>query len=67
MSRNMIFFLCPKCFTLREGDSEPHHHGMIRVDASKLTEEQRKPLFDEEGKLVSRAPKWFLKALEDRR
>lgn len=63
----LIFYLCPKCFELREGDAETHPHGMMRFDASQWTEEERRPLFDEYGKLLTRAPAWFLHALETRR
>ncbi len=68
MTRRLIFYLCPKCFKLREGDVEGHEHGkMIRFDASTLTPEQRKPLFDQQGRLVTRAPRWFLQAVAARR
>jgi hypothetical protein len=67
VTTSMIFYLCPKCFELREGDSEDHPHGMIRFDASRFTDEERKPIFDEKGKLLTHAPAWFLHAIEERR
>ena len=64
MANPQIFYLCPKCFKLTEDDEEGHRHGLMRFDAKKLSEEQRKPLFDENGRLVTRAPIWFLDAVE---
>ena len=67
MSDKLVFYLCPKCFELREDAPGEHPHGMIRVDSSELDEELRRPLFDEQGRLLTQAPKWFLQALDSLR
>jgi hypothetical protein len=49
---------------ISEREPEGAPHTMIRCDTRELTPELRKPLFDEHGRLVTRAPRWFLEAVE---
>ncbi len=63
MSEQAVFYLCPKCFQVSEVPDDTHPHEMKRYNADKLTDEQRKPLFDAQGKLVTEAPRWFLESI----
>jgi hypothetical protein len=59
------FYLCPICFAVCESEiaCRAHNHRMIWCDPIGLTDEQRKPLMYADGRLASRAPRWFLEAV----
>jgi hypothetical protein len=59
------FYLCPVCFAVCESEiaCRAHNHPMIGCDPIELTDEQRKPLMYADGRLASRAPRWFLEAV----
>ena len=65
MAGNGEFYLCPICFAVYESEiaCKAHNHQMIWCDPIRLTDEQRKPLMDVDGRLASRAPRWFLEAV----
>ena len=63
--KEFVFFLCTRCFRIRDTNPEGHEHNMIRLDTRELSEDQRKPLFDQHGNLVSRAPVWYLEAIDE--
>jgi len=63
MSDEVVFYICPKCFKICEQPDEEHKHNLIQCRPLKLTEAQRKPLYDENGKLLTRAPRWFLEEI----
>jgi hypothetical protein len=65
MASDSIFYLCPICFAACESEiaCRAHQHRMIWCDTIKLTDEQRKPLMYADGRLASRAPRWFLEAV----
>ena len=62
---NDRFYLCPICFAAYESEiaCKAHNHRMIWCDPITLTDEQRKPLMYADGRLASRAPRWFLEAV----
>jgi hypothetical protein len=62
---NDRFYLCPICFAVCESEiaCRAHNHRMIWCDPIGLTDEQRKPLMYADGRLASRAPRWFLEAV----
>ncbi len=63
---NDRFYLCPICFAAFESEiaCKAHiHHRAVWCDPIKLTDEQRKPLTYADGRLASRAPRWFLEAV----
>lgn len=55
-------YICPVCFRVCETQEECHEHKMIACDPGNPGDERRKPVVDRFGKLVSRAPRWFLEA-----
>ena len=62
METNPVFYLCPKCFETFETEPSQHQHVVLRIDTSQLDVESRKPLMDNQGNLLSSAPRWFLEA-----
>ncbi len=62
---NDRFYLCPICFAVCESEiaCKAHNHQMIWCDPIELTDEQRKPLMYTDGRLATRAPRWFLEAV----
>ena len=58
-----VFYICPKCFKICEDLDEEHCHSLVKCTPLTLTEVQRKPLIDEKGRLLTRAPRWFLEEL----
>ncbi len=62
---NDRFYLCPICFAVCESEiaCKAHNHQMIWCNPIELTDEQRKPLMYADGRLASRAPRWFLEAV----
>ena len=63
METSPIFYLCPKCFETFEAEPSHHRHaGVLRIDTTQLDVESRKPLMDNQGNLLSSAPRWFLEA-----
>ena len=65
MAGDSEFYLCPICFAVYETEiaCKAHNHRMIGCDPVRLTDEQRKPLMDADGRLASHAPRWFLEAI----
>ena len=63
MKFESAFYLCPVCFTASEHRDRCHDHVMIHFDPGNPEDFRRKPLFDEQGKLRSQAPRWFLEGL----
>ena len=62
METSPIFYLCPKCFDTFETEPTKHQHAVLRIDTTQLDVESRKPLMDNQGNLLSSAPRWFLEA-----
>jgi hypothetical protein len=63
MTVRWSFYLCPSCFDTSETPGDCHGRAMIRFDSSEMDLEECKPEIDEEGRLHSRAPRWFLQAI----
>ena len=63
MDHREVFYLCPICFRVCESEAECHDHVMILCDTGQIGDERRKPIEDRDGKLVSRAPRWYLEAV----
>jgi hypothetical protein len=56
------FFICPMCFRICDADQECHQHRTLRVDAGPPGDARRQPVNDRFGRMVSRAPRWYLEA-----
>jgi hypothetical protein len=67
MDQAQIFYFCPKCFRVCETESECHQHLMVMCETGHPGDDQRKPVRDSYGRLVSRAPLWYLEALNRER
>jgi hypothetical protein len=58
-----VVYLCPKCLTGQEEE------GLCPIDGTELVEcrpgsqedPQRRPMMDDDGHVVTRAPKWWLR------
>ncbi len=64
MSNTALFFICPTCFTASKEDCFCHGHQMIECPQLDAADYRRKPPFDASGRLRSRAPIWFLQAVQ---
>jgi hypothetical protein len=60
MPRSDTFYLCPTCFVATTQDVYCHEHRMITVSTLSLDAEQRRPLSDSGGRLLTQAPRWFV-------
>ncbi len=54
------FYLCTICFKTSENEEECHTM-MVPVTGASFEDRQRKPL-EEDGRLTTHAPRWFLTA-----
>ena len=63
MERDCNFYICPTCFNTAEITRECHGKPMIYCGSLQPGDERLKPLYDKEGNLKSRAPRWFLESL----
>lgn len=63
MKSSALFFICPICFEVCDSCRDCHGHTMICCDAIEAGDERRKPVFGVGGRLISRAPRWFLEAV----
>lgn len=61
------FYICPICFQVCESrkacDLHIHSHRMVPCNPGKPGDERRKPIVDNYGNFVSRAPRWYLEAV----
>lgn len=64
MDQKQVFYLCPICFRVCETEEECHEHQMVFCETGHPGDELRKPMMDNYGKMVSRAPRWYLEALK---
>ena len=58
-----VMYICPVCFRVCETEEQCHQHKMIECQVGNPGEDLRKPVTDRFGQYVSRAPRWFLKAI----
>lgn len=62
MSKDTVFYMCPICFRVFDTERECHKHRTLRCIPGKPGSEQRKPMIDQFGNMVSSAPRWYLEA-----
>jgi hypothetical protein len=67
MEQEQVFYICPKCFRVCETEAKCHEHLMVICETGHPGDEIRKPVLDQNGRLVSRAPRWYLEALSRER
>ena len=63
MNTSLVFYLCPICFYACETLDEGHEHALLRVDPGMPGDERRKPITDQNGHILSPAPRWFYEVL----
>ena len=63
MANDQVFYICPICFRVRETEAECHEHLMVLCETGHPGDERRKPVSDQFGNFVSRAPRWYLEAV----
>ncbi len=61
-SRGRIVYICQVCHRTGERPLTCHARASRKCDAGMPGDERSKPLFDERGNLVTRAPKWWVDA-----
>ena len=62
MNASIIFYLCPTCFYAAELPDENHEHRLLRIDPGLPGDARRKPITDQNGHILSPAPRWFHEA-----
>ena len=67
MDQDQVFYIWPICFRVRESESECHEHPMVLCETGHPGDERRKPVSDQFGNLASRAPFWYLEAINKER
>jgi hypothetical protein len=67
MDPDSVIYICPICFRVCESESVCHEHIMVICDTGNPGDKRRKPLTDRFGNLASRAPLWYLEALDRER
>ncbi len=63
METQSMFYICPVCFTVCESEQECHAHRMVECNPGDFGDDRRKPVEDQYGQYVSRAPRWYLEAV----
>ena len=64
MTIENTFYICPKCFRVCEDEEKCHQHmRMIECEIGDFGDDRRKPITDQFGHFVSRAPRWYLEAV----
>jgi hypothetical protein len=62
MSAAPSFYFCPVCFVASRVQDSCHEHEMVAISLRTADDRQRRPISDGKGRLLSRAPLWFLEA-----
>ncbi|MBI4785816.1 MAG: hypothetical protein HY782_02060 [Chloroflexi bacterium] len=62
MARNRTVYICRVCHLVGERPLTCHPGKSVECDAGVAGDESSRPLFDEHGHLVTRAPKWWVDA-----
>lgn len=60
MNSEVEFYICPICFMTAGTPRSHHRRPMICFSSLRPGDDLLKPLMDEEGRLATRAPRWFL-------
>ncbi len=64
MPDEKVLYICHTCCRLFEQFPDSHEHGdVIECEIGDLGDERRKPLVDENGHIMTRAPRWYLEAI----
>lgn len=63
MSEKVTFYICPICFRVCDSERQCHEHLTLPCDAGEAGDERRKPVRNQFGQYVSRAPRWYLEAV----
>ena len=63
MNNSLVFYLCPTCFYASEIPDDNHEHVLLRVEPGPPGDEKRRPLTDQNGHILSPAPRWFHEAI----
>jgi hypothetical protein len=63
MNPRYRFYLCPTCFTAQSTEDKTHLHIMLCCDPGTSQDQRRRPLIDDHGRVLTRAPRWFLEAV----
>jgi hypothetical protein len=63
MENDIKFYICPFCFQVCETKQECHQHEMIVCNSGQIGDERRRPVTDHQGKIMSRAPRWYIEAI----
>jgi hypothetical protein len=57
-------YICPKCFWVCDTESKCHQHQLILAcEPGEFGDERRRPVRNQFGLFVSRAPRWYLEAV----
>jgi len=62
MEERITLYLCPHCFEMRDTNTECHGQRMLVFHPGRAGAANRRPLANEFGAYVSRAPRWYLEA-----
>ena len=65
--QDQLIYICPICFRVGEKEAECHEHRMVLCETGHPGDERRKPVSDQFGNLASRAPLWYLEAMNKER
>jgi hypothetical protein len=63
MAETTRLYICPICFRARSSPIRCHAHECIECEIGPEGSGARKPLTDQFGQYVSRAPRWYLEAM----
>lgn len=68
MQKESVLFICPKCFRVCEDAEECHRHNQVlECTPGEFGDDRRRPVLDQFGSFVSRAPRWYLEAVKSNR
>jgi hypothetical protein len=64
MVTDRVFYFCLTCFAVSDSERECHGRRMVCCDPGEPGGDLRRPEMDDHGQLKSRAPRWFLRAVD---
>jgi hypothetical protein len=60
-----VFYMCAACFRTSDEAENCHNRPMLHCDTGCWGDECRKPPVTADGRLLTRAPQWWLQHLRD--
>ena len=63
MGNEVEIYICPVCFQVCETERECHQHKMLACNTGQIGDARRKPVTNNQGRIVSRAPRWYAEAV----